>query len=49
MSDHALLIDSPSQEHAQMDPADLAEAFHLFNEASIELSRAYDGLSLIHI
>ena len=44
MSDHALLIDSPSQEHAQMDPADLAEAFHLFNEASIELSRAYDGL-----
>lgn len=44
MTNHALLIDSPSHHPAQMDPAALAEAFRLFNEASSELSRAYDGL-----
>ena len=44
MTDNALLIDNPPQHTAQMDPAALAEAFRLFNEASGELSRAYDGL-----
>lgn len=44
MTDNAVLTDSPPQLTAQMNPAALAEAFRLFNEASGELSRAYDGL-----
>ena len=44
MTDNALLIDSPPPQHSQTDPAALAEAFRLFNEASGELSRAYYGL-----
>lgn len=44
MTDTAMLIDSPTRQHPQTDPAALAEAFRLFNEASGELSRAYDGL-----
>lgn len=42
MTDSALLADETR--NAPTDPAALAEAFRLFNQASGELSRAYDGL-----
>lgn len=44
MTDTALLSELADDTNAPRDPAALAEAFRLFNEASGELSRAYDGL-----
>lgn len=44
MTDTALFREIADDTSAPSNPAALAEAFRLFNEASGELSRAYDGL-----